>query len=249
MYNSTNSGPETTSTTRRRLLGGLAVAGIPLLSGCAQVTDNAFVAAPVYITPEDADAAGYRELVRDEHTATEHGRAYGLDVNTTLTSRYAVYGEIGGEDGDAPGLTVGALSTPKARVLSEVRNPLATLRAQQLLTEEGALWFREPVGLGGVDRTWKPTRLLGERTEILGEDVWFTVRAGLVDVDADPSVLSVYYANLELDGDVVFLVAVRQWAVDATDRPFVGEDGYLTEDELAADVESVTEAFNLFGRG
>lgn len=239
---------ETHSIGRRRFLGGVAVAGLPVIAGCTQVTEDAVAATPVYIPPDEADALGYQEVVRDENTTVARDSAFGMDVNATITNRYAVYEEVSQDE--TGGLLVSALSTPKAPVLFENRNPLTSLSSQRMLYDDRVSWFRDPAGLGGIDRDWErnSTRLSSERTDILGERNRLTARAGLFESDTDPSVLFAYYTNFDLDEDVVFMFAVRQWAVQTTDRPLLADDGYMTETDLAADIVAAKAAFNAFVR-
>lgn len=232
---------------RRQFLGGLTVAGLPLLAGCTGVTEVTFPGTPVSIPAADAEAMGFEEMLRDEVTETVEGRTYGLDVSAAVTSHYAVYTEV---DADS-GVTASALSTPKASVLFGQRNPLVDVSGQQFLYTDDALWFREPAGLGDIDREWErnSTRLLGERVDILGDDVWLTSRGGFFEDEERPVVMFVHYGKVDTGDDTVFLFAVRQWDVDGTDQPLVGEGGSLSEDEFEADLAAVRSALGAFRLG
>lgn len=175
-------------------------------------------------------------------TTTAQGRTYGIDVDATITSHYAVYEQ---QTDDGAGLTIGFLSTPKANVMFEERNPLAELSAQRLLYDEQVNWFREPTGLVSIDSVWNrnSTRLFGNRIDVLGESMFLTSRAGFASSDDDTAVAYVHYGKVELDDTVVFACAIRQWPVETTDRPYVGEDGYLSEAELDADVDDISAVF------
>lgn len=230
---------------RRQFLGGLTVATLPLLAGCTGQTEGSFDGTPVGISDADLDALGFEEVARDDRTEDIEGSAYGIGVSATVTSHYSVYSEIETD----PGLTVSALSTPKARVLFGQRNPLVNVSGQRLLYNDDLLWFREPAGLGEIDRQWErnSTRLLSERVDVLGDDVRITSRGGYFEGD-QPSVMFVHYGKVETEDDAVFLYAVRQWDVDAedTDQPLVGEDGMLSEDEFAADLVAARTALSAF---
>jgi hypothetical protein len=71
-----------------------------------------------------------------------------------------------------------------------------------------------------------------------------TTRAGFAGTDAEPSVLFAHYAKAEFEDGVLFGYVVRRIDADDPDRPFVGEDGHLADDELAADRSTAASALN-----
>lgn len=246
MMNNEGGNSKDSSIRRRRFLGGCAVATLPLLAGCTSVTENEFVATPVSMPSDRAEEIGYRELLEDQRTTVETDRFVGMTLETSLTHDYAVYEETaGGDDGAAPRV-VGVLSTPKANVLGSQRNPFVRLSGQRLINHERARWFFEAMELEGIDE-WGRTssRIVSERTELFGSgDERLTTRAGFAGTDAEPSVLFVHYTKVNFEDDVVFGYAARRMDADDSDRPFVGEDGYLTDADFAADVLAAKTALN-----
>lgn len=143
-------------------------------------------------------------------------------------------------------MTVGVLSTPRASVLGDERNPFVSASPQRLIDHGGTGWFFDEVGFEGTDRWGRSSsRIVSERTELFdGVDARLTTRVGTAGSDAEPAVLFVHYAKAEFEDDAVFGYAVRRIGADDSDRPFVGEDGYLTESDLAADLLAAKAALN-----
>lgn len=239
----------TRSIGRRRFLGALGVAALPAVAGCTGLTEHEFAAGTVLVDPEDAELYGYVETLRDSVQTVEQGTRFGVGQRTSVTNHIAVYTiPVGGSNDTLETMTASAFSTPKSEVYGQSLNPLASESSRGVLSAPSARWALDSVGID-LDSGWQrdPTRVGSGRTAFVdGSSRIFRTYGGVLGPADEPSVVFAHVARRELEADVVFGLGVRTWVVADPDRPFVGEDGYLTDELLANDTEAVTEAFEAF---
>ncbi|GGO02631.1 DUF6517 family protein [Haloarcula pellucida] len=134
---------------------------------------------------------------------------------------------------DTAPLSLGVLSTPVASVAGQSINTLAGLSLSDLLTNDQAESFLRSAGVGDGSVEWArgPTRLGTEAASLLGEPVTMETHAGILD-ESNPSVVYLHLARVENGGSVVVSAGVHGFEVSDTDRPFVGADGYVSQDRL-----------------
>lgn len=237
------------SNSRRQFLGGLAVASLPLVAGCTALTEGDFNAGEVYMPAEAADALGYEEIKRETISSVERGEVYSFDVEARLTSHFAVYDKIVEIEEDVEGadvMRVSAVSSPQAVILRNAVNPLSTLGRRALLTNPRGQWYLNRAGFEEVELGWTdgPTFVSNNRAAFLGgQERLYSVYAGTLGEGEDARVVFAHAIRVDSGDDVVLGLAVRHWPASDMDRPYVGEDGYLTDAELAADFVAVVSAF------
>lgn len=230
------------SIARRRFLAGVGVASLPLLAGCTAVTEREFVASPASLSTSDAEAIGYQEVNRESPTVVEQGSIAGMSTTTSVTNQIVIYEPL-----DENGMTFGTLSTPRGRALGQDLNPLALQDRRELLTYEPTRPFLVQVGLHGVEDGWQDLTYLGsERSAFAGgRSEFFRTYGGLLGPESDLSIVYAHVGRAQIDGNVVFGLAVRRWAIGEFDpeRGYDGEEGYLSDEEYDADVETAKAAF------
>lgn len=221
-----------------------------MLAGCTTVTDHEFAAAgSVIMVPDIATALGYQESIRETLDQSVNSQFLGLlDLSIHVSSMYAVYvngAQMQETPTDRP--TVSGYVTPTAEVFREMRNPLATLREPHVLRNPEGRWFLEASGIAGTENEWtrRPQLLNSARTDVFGGiDNRVRGYAGIIEADGNPTVVFANLTKLELEEDVMFGMAYNQWEVDDPDREFVGEDGYLTNEEWETEIAHAVEGLD-----
>lgn len=239
---SDGTGAETDATTDRRTFTRRrtflrasapgAVAATTLLAGCPfdQTETRRYEAAPVRLAPEAAES-GYRLEDASTAEANREEEAGGITLEVTLISQLASY--------DVPeGTTfvqtpeVGLASTPAAEEAGVNLNPITQRSMRELLTGNVGRPFLEQFD---IDPDWQrgPERLDTGQGTLLDTDVEFT---SFVGITGDGEFALLHLARVEDGDDEVLVGDSRTTDVDDTDRPFVGEQGYI--DQATADESS-----------
>lgn len=257
---------------RRRFLQAAGVT-TAMLAGCSGLTDREYIADTV-VLPDPAQAElGFPAVVERTERRSIDGSAGGQEFSVTIQSSISVYAETDIEfetqvetptgtpgtgsledlDEETLGggtVSVGALSTPAARVAGDSVNPLARTSLGELLTTDAAEsflsstgvgdgesvdWARGPVLLSPADGDQTPSPESGSlpaaEGSLLDRNVAFETHAGIVSSET-PNVTYLHMARVENDDSVVITAGVQSVEVEDTTRAFVGEDGYLTQAEL-----------------
>lgn len=142
----------------------------------------------------------------------------------------------------------GAFATPRAEVMGEPLNPLVDKSTPEILTSGDELtgrlspWPPDDL-LRGPERLGSTTgRLFGEEAGRVSIETY----AAIAGSEEDPEFGVSHVGRLETDGDLVFVTGTSTWDVDDVGPQFVGDDGYVTEDELEASAEAAAELFEAF---
>ncbi|MBX0322589.1 hypothetical protein EGH21_06060 [Halomicroarcula sp. F13] len=130
-------------------------------------------------------------------------------------------------------LALGVLSTPVASVAGQSLDTLATVRLSDLLTDARAESFLVSAGVGdgGVEWARGPALLDTGTTSMLGDSVTMETHAGIL-AGSGPSVVYLHLARVERGDNVVVSAGVHGFDVLEPDRPFVGADGYVSQERL-----------------
>ena len=241
---------------RRFLQAAGATAGVGLLAGCSGLSDQEFIADAVVLPEEAQEDLGFATVAERTERREISRTVGGQDVTATIESAISVYIEAdielnfgagtatnqtgSGDDVSADvltggQLTVGALSTPAAKVAGQSLNPLASLGLGELLTSSRAEGFLSAAGAGesgSVDWERGPEQLSTVEGTLLDQDVTIETHAGVVNGET-PKATYLHMTRVENDNSVVIAIGIQSFDVEDTTKPFVGPDGYMTEEELA----------------
>lgn len=244
---------------RRFLQAAGATAGAGLLAGCSGLSDQEFIADAVVLPEEAQEDLGFATVAERTERREISRTVGGQDVTATIESAISVYIEADielnfgaetatgtatnqtGASGDVSAaalaggqLTVGALSTPAAKIAGQSLNPLATLGLGELLTSSRAGGFLRSAGVGeggSVDWERGPEQLSTVEGTLLDQDVTVETHAGVVNGET-PKATYLHMARVENDNSVVIAVGIQSFDVEDTSKPFIDPDGYMTEEEL-----------------
>ncbi len=134
--------------------------------------------------------------------------------------------------------------------MGQTLNPVADSSSAELLTDEETRSFVGRLGLDGVEDGWVegPEHVNSETGRLLGEDTPVETFVGLTGSREDPEFAIVHVGRLETGDDVVFAAVSSTTEVDQVGRVFVGDDGYVTEGDLEAGIETSLELFGTIER-
>lgn len=226
---------------RRRLLRAVGAGAVAGGAGCSSVTAYEFVANPAGLSAEGArelgsGAAAHRTLV-DERRRSVGDR----DVEVTVRSQVVTYGA------DAPaariadwGLSdpttrsVGLLSTPRASVLGQELNPVATTPLAQLV--DGGLgrdFLRDALGGDRVRFPRPPEPVTSSPgVDLLGETTALHTYAGeAVRGQSHRETFLAHLARAADENNVVVFALLQRRRV-STDDPSGPDEGWPGEDLL-----------------
>lgn len=228
--------------TRRRTFlraaGAGALATTALLAGCNTTQTRRYEALPVSLSSQ-AEENGY--VLSDESTSevSRTEEAGGVTLEITLISHLASYDREGTGFVQTP--TVGLASTPAASEAGVNLNPVTQRSTRDLLTGEVGRAFLRQVD---IDPNWQrgPEEIARSDQNppgsLLGNDVQFKTFAGITE---ENEFALLHVARTEDGDDEVLVGDARTKPVENTDRPFVGENGYITREVAAESAEMFVE--------
>jgi len=162
--------------------------------------------------------------------------------------------ESAGEEDILTMPSMAAVSTPKGEIAGQTLNPLANRDIEDLLTDDRATELLSGSGGSGeggapseLDWEREPEEIETEDTELVGEDGELKAMAGIAE-DGDSLSFVLGALTRSVDENVVISAGLFALPAEDEDRDYVGEDGFLTEDELETVLEGAvasTEAVEL----
>lgn len=207
------------------------------LAGCGSVTNYEFSAPPVVLPTDKLTDENYQTIINEPVVAKRSRTVGDVEVTATVESHVTVYGVPNKTPrGTATEPTFGAVSTPRASVMSRSFNPLARRSLANLPTSATGVRFLQRTGLDEVGHPrsrirWErgPTLIAGREGTCLGIETRFESYGGVLGGDP-PSVAFVHLTRVAAES-VVITAAIYGHDIQRPGRSFVGPDsGYLSPD-------------------
>lgn len=226
------------ATDRRTLLRGTAAGVLASLPGCSLlVDDQTYEAAPVRLA-DDAEARGYGLVGTSTPEVTRSFELADAEREVTIRSHYTAYEH-------RAGIAVGLLSTPAISEAGQSLNPIATDSLEALLTEDTGAEYVQQLK---IESDWaRGPEPVGHGTgQILNQSTEFTTFAGVTEANV---FVLLNAARIEHKGDALLVGLAWQTETSDPERPFVGQDGYVTQVLVDGTAEDFADLLGLVRYG